>query len=295
MLINKSNYEVFALDYIEGNLSGADLKAMRQFLQAHPEIDTEVELLRTDFVELIPDDSIVYAGTEWLLREEAAAIVPFYRRAMYQWAAAASILLLLGFGVGYLTAHRTLQTGGAVATIVTPELPAATEQMTAEAEPTATHPVAVVEEATSIEKVISQPKEKVAMIEPTRTPERKATTSTIVTTSEVVALSEVVAQTEPIVEEENAVVQAEPTTPVETQELTKTVATTTTLLPQLPEAPLTTIPTLQEDTVVVILMTERLATEDNILNKVNKFRRLMGRLPFDDVTLRSFVPTYFAD
>ena len=43
MLINKSNYELFALDYIEGNLDTRERKAMLAFLQAHPDLETEIE------------------------------------------------------------------------------------------------------------------------------------------------------------------------------------------------------------------------------------------------------------
>ncbi len=42
-LINKENYEQYALDYIEGNLEGDLLAAFERFLTEHPEIEEELE------------------------------------------------------------------------------------------------------------------------------------------------------------------------------------------------------------------------------------------------------------
>lgn len=44
ILITKENYEIFAVDYCDGNLSGQEEKAFLAFLEQHPEIKEEVEL-----------------------------------------------------------------------------------------------------------------------------------------------------------------------------------------------------------------------------------------------------------
>ncbi|HHN48194.1 MAG TPA: hypothetical protein ENN08_04575 [Bacteroidales bacterium] len=54
--INKNNYEIFFLDYIEGRLDAAQTLALMHFLDANPELREELEGLET--VRLEPNDEI---------------------------------------------------------------------------------------------------------------------------------------------------------------------------------------------------------------------------------------------
>jgi hypothetical protein len=69
MTINKFNYEAYALDYIEGNLSGEILEEMKYFLLANPAIEAELMDMKM-LVTLEPDESIVYEHKASLLKEE---------------------------------------------------------------------------------------------------------------------------------------------------------------------------------------------------------------------------------
>ena len=44
MKININNYEEWMIDYIEGNLSDAQVKEMQEFLTFHPELKAELDL-----------------------------------------------------------------------------------------------------------------------------------------------------------------------------------------------------------------------------------------------------------
>jgi len=59
MTITKLNYEVYALDYLEGTLSKEHEQAMERFLLGHPEIAMELEAMR-EVVPLIPDPLITF-------------------------------------------------------------------------------------------------------------------------------------------------------------------------------------------------------------------------------------------
>jgi hypothetical protein len=104
-MINKSNYEAFALDYLEGNLSATDRQAMEDFLAKHPTIAEEVMML-ADMVTIVPDESIVFENKAALLKQEdSAKVVAMYRRTWFRVAVAAAAMLLLvgGYLAGYFT------------------------------------------------------------------------------------------------------------------------------------------------------------------------------------------------
>ena len=92
MTINKFNYEAYALDYLEGNLSVEMAEEMERFLSGHPMIEAEL----ADMMEVVilePDTSIVYEHKEALLKEEKQVwINPQWGRPLMS---AASILLLI--------------------------------------------------------------------------------------------------------------------------------------------------------------------------------------------------------
>ncbi|MBV7528858.1 hypothetical protein [Chitinophaga sp. sic0106] len=64
--INISNYEAFLLSYIDNELSGEERTALEAFLQQHPAIRQELELL--DSIRLEPDEDIVFDHKHALYR-----------------------------------------------------------------------------------------------------------------------------------------------------------------------------------------------------------------------------------
>lgn len=108
-MINKSNYEAFALDYLEGNLSATDRQAMEDFLAKHPAIAEEVTML-AEMITVVPDESIVFENKAALLKQEAGArVVAMHRRTWFRMAvAAAAMLFLVG---GYLSGYFTEDAG----------------------------------------------------------------------------------------------------------------------------------------------------------------------------------------
>ena len=99
MTINKFNYEAFALDYLEGNLSVELTEEMERFLRTHPAIEAELSGMM-EVVYLEPDTSIVFEDKATLLKEEK--VVWLSKRWIRPLVAAASIaLLLMTYVVGY--------------------------------------------------------------------------------------------------------------------------------------------------------------------------------------------------
>ncbi len=110
MTINKSNYEAFALDYLENNLPDNQTKAMRAFLTANPLIASEIEALR-DAPTFVPDESIVFDHKELLLQEEGKVkLIGMNSKLWYRVGsiAAALAILLIGYLAGYFSANQRL-------------------------------------------------------------------------------------------------------------------------------------------------------------------------------------------
>lgn len=105
MTITKLNYEVYALDYLEGTLSKETQAAMDRFLMGHPEIAMELEAMK-EVIPLTPDRSIIFQQKERLLKKEKDTKVIFLRKWQLS-AIAASIALLIG-----LTSLWQLNFGG---------------------------------------------------------------------------------------------------------------------------------------------------------------------------------------
>ena len=115
-MINQSNYEAFALDYLEGNLSNDMRQAMDAFLKDNPLIKEELIMLQ-DMVTLVPDDSIVFENKSALMRSESpriggAKVVTLKRRFWYKVGATAAAIILVtgGYFMGYFSAGIGQQT-----------------------------------------------------------------------------------------------------------------------------------------------------------------------------------------
>lgn len=77
MDINNHNYEEFAIDYLEGNLSTELEEKMKLFLLQNPEI--EAELIGLEGIVLKADTSIIFPEKEILLQlERPSKVVPLY-------------------------------------------------------------------------------------------------------------------------------------------------------------------------------------------------------------------------
>lgn len=75
MTINKLNYEVYAIDYLDGNLS-EDLQAeMEQFLLFNPEVAQEIAMF--DSMVFVPDESVKYVGKQDLKKPMKFAILNY--------------------------------------------------------------------------------------------------------------------------------------------------------------------------------------------------------------------------
>ena len=99
MTINKFNYEVFALDYLEGNLSPEMVEEMELFLKTHPAIESELSGMM-EFVLLEADERVVYENKEALLKPER--VVWLQKRWIRPLMMAASFaLLLMTYFMGY--------------------------------------------------------------------------------------------------------------------------------------------------------------------------------------------------
>ncbi|MDR0953773.1 MAG: hypothetical protein LBM20_00110 [Rikenellaceae bacterium] len=92
MEITRTNYEEYALDYIEGTLGAQEREAFVRFLDENPEIAAQVLGLQADMPVVTPDRSIRFEGKEALKRK--APLRPLFLRV-----AAAAIVLLLGVGM----------------------------------------------------------------------------------------------------------------------------------------------------------------------------------------------------
>lgn len=108
MIINKHNYEIYALDYLEGNLDAVQAKAMNNFLNAHPIIKAELDqLLSLPVVQ--PDMEIQYEHKRQLLKRNRL-VVPLRGNTLRRVVAiaVAIVLLLMTYFTGYFFGHQQM-------------------------------------------------------------------------------------------------------------------------------------------------------------------------------------------
>ncbi|MBC9933638.1 anti-sigma factor family protein [Chitinophaga qingshengii] len=73
--INISNYESYLLSYVDNELNDAELAALEQFLQQHPPIRAELELLQG--VRVVPDEQVVFDQKATLYRHTSAETMDY--------------------------------------------------------------------------------------------------------------------------------------------------------------------------------------------------------------------------
>ncbi|NJL74780.1 MAG: hypothetical protein HC892_06830 [Saprospiraceae bacterium] len=268
MTINKSNYEIYALDYLEGNLSASELSAMKSFLKDHPLIEAEIEALQADWVELQPDPSLVYERKEILLKPVSSPKVVWFQNVnIYRWSSmvAAVLLLLFGYGLGYFSAQEETQ-----ATVATRQ----DTSLTPEKKET------LVAVATTPE--IMTPKRTI-----NPNPKLETKPSIILDT----LLSSVVNN---LVENQQDTTLQAGNLIDEASESVESLMSETALLAALPPKPL---PPLEETSSI-----KKETSSHNLLAMAEKYPKItklidyfVERLPFQDASKAAFVPSYFLE
>lgn len=89
-MVNKENYEEYMLLYADGELSDAEVKALLAFVDAHPELRSELEAYSA--TRLVPDTTIVYAHKEQLMKSSGGGKTIALGK-WWMYAAAACVLL----------------------------------------------------------------------------------------------------------------------------------------------------------------------------------------------------------
>ena len=103
MKIDRNNYEAYALDYLEGNLSEDVRDAFIQFLACDPEAAEAVESVGKGMPVLPVDNSIVFEDKQRLKRKPATGF------RIYGWSGAAAAVLVSGLLV--FDFYREAETG----------------------------------------------------------------------------------------------------------------------------------------------------------------------------------------
>lgn len=289
MIINTSNYEAYALDYLEGNLPLAEAREMELFLAAQPAIAAELEAMRP-LVTLTPNDSIVFEPKNLLLKKEKRAAVvwlnPQVRRRLAA-AAAAVLLLSAGYFIGFKNGleTKTIQADNTPAIQIeqtqTPENIVADEPAIAQvnespvdAKAVEKRPIDVKKNAPFKEKVTSPVKYEIA----TPTP--------IVENS--------IAQDENLdkpKQKETQTLEFEPPNEINTTAIAQVEA-----LESLPSLELNEVQSEFTSVDYVFISNSSIAiTERKERNASKLLKGLLGRLPFEGLTAQNFVPTYYSD
>lgn len=105
MKINRTNYEDFLIQKLEGLLSTEQNAELDLFLHENADIKTEWEAFEQTV--LVPDETIVYEHKE-LLKKKVGGVIPMYRTMLYVASIAASLLLVFFVSQKYLFINNTI-------------------------------------------------------------------------------------------------------------------------------------------------------------------------------------------
>jgi len=94
MEINEMNYEIYAIDYAEGRLTGAEAAAMDAFMSLHPELSDEIKEIAAVAVPLEP---AVYSDKESLKRKKRGIVM-----LPMAFAVSSAACLVLAFGLVWM-------------------------------------------------------------------------------------------------------------------------------------------------------------------------------------------------
>lgn len=289
MIINKSNYEFFALDYLEDNLPSDQMQAMRAFLRSHPLIANEVESLR-EMPTFVADDSITFDHKSLLLKkEEKAKVVWMTRKIWYRVGsvAAAVSILLIGYLAGYFSANQ--QQPNIVEDTI--EVPTQVEDLERSPVYQSTNANEIASTTTLQPKAVEQKEEKI-----------------INTTAEPSALPALVEEDAVVMEinNTNAIEQLEAQKILDIEQPAEVISSPTGLLEEINRvAQATTVELLPSKPIELVSQREIKLYEppSNAMavqmqpkkKRLSNFKQYLGKLPFDGVTVDVLIPTYFSD
>lgn len=91
-MVNKENYEEYMVLYADGELNPQEEAALLEYVKLHPNLQAELDLYAS--TKLMPDETIVYADKEALLKPEGGGRTIFFG-GWQTYAAAASVALLV--------------------------------------------------------------------------------------------------------------------------------------------------------------------------------------------------------
>ena len=90
MKIHTLNYEAYAIDYLEGNMTAEERSAFEEFLSEHPQVNEELKQMQLFYA--VPNEEVVYTGKEDLMKATPAKASVFK---LPSWAIAASWALVI--------------------------------------------------------------------------------------------------------------------------------------------------------------------------------------------------------
>ena len=73
MTINRHNYEEFIILYLDNELSSGDRRQVEAFVQQHPDIGEELQMLQQTRLDI--DPSIVFEGKEILMKSASLGFI----------------------------------------------------------------------------------------------------------------------------------------------------------------------------------------------------------------------------